>query len=283
MRYSTVFLLLASCLLPALASQHDVVPDWRDGDNFLDELDYIDLTALLGTSEYCMGVGYDGTNLWVTDAAEIGGHDNWIHIISLDGVLVQSVEQNATSGWGLRDLCFDSNFMYGSESNRVDYYRTDNYQKEGAYYCYAVSPNRAQAFDGTYFYTGSFSTNIYQVQWDGVSGSTASFSIWSTAIANGGTYGAAFDAYNDCLWISTASGELYQLATNGSLISVYTVGFPMGGCSGGNVSGHPLPTWPLYKALWIMDQGTPEALRAFELMPDTPLERMTWGALKILF
>ncbi len=79
--------------------------------------------------------------------------------------------------------------MYGSESTVVQYYDA-SYVQAGYFIHSAVSPNRAMAWDGTYFYTGSFAADIYQVTWDGVSGSSASSTLWSSAVANGGTYGA---------------------------------------------------------------------------------------------
>ncbi len=246
--------------------------------SFLEELDSIDLMAI-GLSNNCCGVAFDGTYLWVSDGQCM------LHLITLEGVLVSSFAQGGVSGWGLRDLCYDGSFIYGSASTRVDFYHTGTYEWLGSYYCNAVSPNRAQAYDGTYFYTGSFSECIYQVNWDGVPGSTATYTLWSTAVFNGGTYGAAWDAYNNCLWVSTASsdGMLFQIDADGFLISVYYTGLMATGCSGGNVTGYPAPPWPLYKALWIMDNSSSSVLRAYELMPDIPLDRLTWGSIKVLF
>jgi hypothetical protein len=265
MHYLPLLLVLTTISLAADpctdASPNPGVPGGVAPEALLDPLDYIDLEAL-GASAYCVGVGFDGTNLWVTDAQDEGGlGDNMFRIISLDGTLVNSVMQNNTSGWGLRDLCWDGQYMYGSEDHTVDYYDID-VEKQGSYTCAACSPNRAQGWDGTCFYTGSFSTTIYQVIWNGVSGSSASYITWSIAVANGGTYGIAYDDYNNCFWVSTASGDwqIYQIDTDGFLIEAftYTIG-TAGGCTPGHLIGCPNQT-----QLWV-------------------LERDTWAGIKVLF
>ena len=283
MRYLFILLVVASFALArdpyTDASPNPGMPGGAAPDALLDQLDYIDLEAL-GTSVYCVGVGFDGTNLWVTDAQEVGGvGDNMFRIIGLDGTLVNSVEQNGTASWGLRDLCWDGTYMYGSQSNIVDYY-DGSVVKQGSYTCMAVSPNRAQGWDGTYFYTGSFSTNVYQVTWNGTSGSTASYTTWSTAVANGGIYGIAYDDFNTCFWVSTASsdGQMYQIDTSGALISAFTIPIATaGGCSPGDLYGNPGQT-----QLWVLEQGTPDAVHCLELQP-VALERDTWAGIKTLF
>ncbi len=249
-------------------------------DGFLDELDYIDL-SLYGTSVYCVGVGFDGTDFWVTDGANVGGGTNTIWVISGDAShsLVTSFDQYSTSSWGLRDLCCDGTYMYGSEDNAVDYYDISTYSYVGSYYCYAVSPNRAQAWDGTNFYTGSFSEDVYQVTWDGVAGSTASYTTWSDQVLNGGTYGAAWDAYNDCLWVSTASYDfyIYQIAADGTLIDQHAYAIEIaGGCTMGVYTGST------EEQLWVLEQGDPDALHCFETGP-LALEQESWGGIKALF
>lgn len=281
MRFILMLVCITGCLLASDAdiSPNPGTPGAAEAD--LTQLDYFDVEAL-GTSVYVVGIGYDGTNFWVTDGAETGGTGvNMIWIVSGDPAhtLVTSAEQNGTSGWGLRDMCWDGTYMYASESNTVQYYDS-SYEKAGSYTSYACSPNRAQGYDGTYFYTGSFADTIYQVTWDGVSGSTASYVTWSTAVANGGTYGAAWDYWNDCLWVSTASGDgmLYQIDPAGALIASYSL-MPesptAGGCTMGDFGTLPAPS------LWVLAQGTPDAVYCWETV--VSLERDTWGAIKTVF
>lgn len=282
MKVSAVLILLAVTGV-VFASTADVSPNpgtpfGSDAD--LTQLDYFDLEAL-GTSQYCVGIGYDGTNFWVTDAQDVGGvGDNQIWIItgSSPHTVVTNVDQNGTSSWGLRDMAWDGTYMYASQSTTVDYYDS-SYEKAGSYTCSAVNPNRAQAWDGTYFYTGSFSTNVYQVTWDGVSGSNASYTTWSSAVANGGIYGAAWDYTNDCLWVSTASadGMLYQIDPAGALITSYNISpesATAGGCTMGDYAGA--------EELWVLAQDTPDGVYCWQTST-VALERDTWGSIKSIF
>ncbi len=279
-----IILLLAFALI-AFANSETTDADFAGGlvgrtgnDGFLDELDYIDLEAL-GGSVRCVGVGFDGANFWVSDA-QSGGGPLWIHVI--DGTthnLITTFDQYETEVWGLRDLCCDGTYMFGSQDNEVDYYDIGTYEYAGYYICNAVSPNRAQGWDGTYFYTGSQSPDIFQVTWDGVSGSTASYTTWSSAVGNGKTYGAAWDAYNNCLWVSTNNYDfmLYQIDSNGDLIAAHDYNIEIaGGCTPGIYSGS------YDNQLWVLEQGSPDALHCLETAP-LALEPDTWGSIKTLF
>jgi len=275
-----VSLVVAGSLLAANSdvSPNPGTPGATDAD--FTELDMFELIPL-GATERCVGVGFDGTNFWVTDAQSLGGN-LWIHIISGDAAhtLITTVDQNnISSGWGLRDLCWDGTYMYGSQGNAVEYYDA-TYAKAGSYLCYACSPNRAQAWDGTYFYTGSFSPEIYQVTWDGVSGSTASYTTWSSAVLNGGTYGAAWDAAHNCLWVSTASydGMLYQIDDMGVSLAAWNLD-PQCNIAGGCTMGEYAPTDE--EQLWVLDQNLP-AMYCFDV-GIVNLENNTWGAIKAVF
>ncbi|MEN8208793.1 MAG: hypothetical protein ABFR50_06045 [Candidatus Fermentibacteria bacterium] len=280
------FIFILVCIAGvAFAADADLSPNpgTVGGEANLTQLDYFDMEAL-GASTRCVGLGFDGTDFWITDGAESGSGlgDNMIWIVSgvAPHTVVTSVEQNGTSGWGLRDLCWDGTYMYGSESNTVQYYDA-TYLRAGTYTHSAVSPNRAQAWDGTYFYTGSFSETIYQVTWDGVSGSSASSTAWSTAIANGGTYGAAWDAGANCLWVSTASsdGVLYQLDPAGALITTYDISpesASSGGCTMADYAGTDIDQ------LWVLAQSTPDGVYCWDVV-SVALERDTWGSIKTVF
>jgi hypothetical protein len=245
--------------------------------NILDSFNIEDFSY----GQYNVGLGFDGTYFWISEGYMQGGGDaNYIYIVDAeDYTLVTDVEQNNSSGWGLRDWCYDGEYMFASMSNDVDYYDPATYEKAGSYTCGAVSPNRAQAWDGTYFYTGSFSETIYQVEWDGVSGSTATYTEFSTAVGNGGTYGAAYDEWDDCLWVSTASddGMLYQIAMDGSLIDSYNIGpeIPMaGGCTPAPYDGND--------QLWVLAQDSPDMVYCLEIHEEA-LSPATWGEIKSLF
>lgn len=276
------FLFILICIAGvALASDIDISPNPGTpgaADADLTQLDYFDCDAL-GGSGRSVGVGFDGTNFWVTDAVSTGGP---LKILIITGTSphtqVTIVDQNGTSGWGLRDMCWDGTYMYASESTVVQYYDA-SYARAGTYTHSAVSPNRAQGYDGTYFYTGSFAAEVYQVTWDGVSGSSASSTVWSSAVANAGLYGLAWDAGGNCMWASTASsdGMLYQIDAAGALITSYDLN-PESPTSGGC-------TMADYTAdvdqLWVLAQGTPDGVYCWETT--VSLERDTWGSIKTVF
>lgn len=270
----------------ALATDSDVSPHpGTPGatDSELTQLDYFDLEAL-GASTRCVGIGFDGTNFWATDGVEASGSGtNTIWVVSGDAAhtLVTSFEQVETSGWGLRDLCWDGTYMYGSQSYQVDYYDA-TYTKVGSYTCNACTPNRAQAYDGTYFYTGDFDIDIFQVSWDGVSGSTASYTAWSNAIENSGTYGAAWDYANNCLWVTTATnpgdGKLYQIDDTGAFIATYNLS-PESATSGGCTMGNYVTD---AEQLWVLAQASPDGVYCWDIST-VSFESRTWGAIKTIF
>ncbi len=251
------------------------VPQQGSTDAFFDQIGTIDAEASAGNA-YSVGCGFDGTYVWVTNGAGQAGAGTGLFLLFMeDGTFVTSFDQNAASGWGLRDLCFDGTYMYGSVSNAIDYYDVTTYEKVGAF-TGPQNPNRALAYDGTYFYTGNFGTEVYQLTWDGVSGSTASSSTWSTAATS--VYGAAWDEINQCMWVTSAdaSGIVAQIDGSGALISTYT---PVpGGTYGGATMGSTVPI----NTLWIFNQGDPDQVFGYDVTPDA-LTRDTWGSIKSLF
>ncbi len=280
MRFMIMLICITGCILASNAdiSPNPGTPGAADAD--LTQLDSFDIDAL-GGSGRSVGVGFDGTNFWVTDAVNTGGH---LKILIITGTgphtLVTSVDQNGTSGWGLRDLCWDGTYMYGSESTVIQYYDA-TYARAGSFTHSAVSPNRAMAWDGTYFYTASFGSDLYQVTWDGVSGSTASSTVWSPPVANGATYGMAYDAGGNCMWVSTATnpgdGMLYQYNMSGVLMASYDL-TPESPTSGGcTMADYTVDI----DQLWVLSQGAPDIVYCWETA--VSLERDTWGSIKTVF
>ena len=197
------------------------------------------------------------------------------YLFSHDGILLDSFPQVEAPGWGLRDLCCDGTYMFGSVTSNIDYYDITTYTKVGSFVG-ALNPNRALAYDGTYFYTSSFSTDVLQLTWDGVSGSTATSTTWSTNATS--AYGAAWDTLGDCLWVTSANGTgtVDQIASDGSLIDHHILmpGATMGGATMALVA-------PINE-LYILEQGSPDGMHGYDVNP-TALERETWGSIKSLF
>jgi len=233
------------------------------------------------TGPYNVGIGHDGSRFWITEGVSMGGSGiNQIYIIDNQTYqLLDQVDQNGTTpGWGLRDLCFDGQYMYGSDDSLVDYYESATREKVGSYVCNACSIHHAQAWDGQYFYTGSFSETIYRVEWDGVSGSTASHSVFSTAIENQATYGIAYDDFYNCLWVTTANsdGLLYNLDMEGDLIEIYNLS-PEAPTSGGCCTA----PFDGAERLWTVAQDDPDMVYCW--WSEVPgLHRATWGGIKAL-
>ncbi len=247
-----------------------------EADAFLDEIAYIDLEAGGIPNAYTVGCGWDGTYFWITNGAgQAGAGTGMFYLFDHDGNMVDSFPQNTAPGWGLRDLCFDGTYMYGSDDTGIDYYDVSTYERVGSF-TGPISPCRALAYDGTYFYTSSFSTDVYQLTWDGVSGSTAASSVWSTNATS--AYGAAWDELGDCLWVTSANatGIVDQIAADGSLIAHHTV--ISGGTWGGATMAYATPVNELY----CLEQGEPDAMHGYDVTPSA-LERDTWGSIKSLF
>ncbi|PIE51333.1 hypothetical protein CSA37_12345 [Candidatus Fermentibacteria bacterium] len=250
-----------------------------EADAMWDEIANYDLEAGGIPNAYTVGCGWDGTYFWVTNGAGMAGAGTGMfYLFSSDGMLVDDFPQFNAPGWGLRDLCFDGTYIYGSDDNQIDYYDITSHEKVGAFTSNAVNPNRALAYDGTDFYTGSFSEVIYQLTWDGVSGSTATHTNWSSAATS--TYGAAWDSANNCLWVTSANGSgiIAQIAADGSLVENHTV------IADGTYGGATMRNTSPVVELFVLEQGSPDALRGYDVTDaGGALSRDSWGAIKSLF
>lgn len=245
-------------------------------DSWLEEIGYFEVESYAG-NVYSVGCGFDGEYLWVTNGAGQGGAGTGVFMLfEEDGTYVTSFPQNSAPGWGLRDLTCDGTYMYGSVSTRIDYYDITSREKVGAFYG-PQNPNRALAYDGTYFYTGNFGTDVYRLTWNGVSGSTATSTLWSSAATS--IYGAAWDELNQCMWTTSAdySGVVAQIDADGNLIENHTLisGGIYGGACMGTLNGKG-------NTLWVFEQGSPDAMHAYDVNPES-LTRETWGAIKAVF
>jgi len=246
-------------------------------DSMLQEIAYIDLEGAGVATAFTVGCGWDGTSFWISNGANQGGTATagMFYVFSHAGAITDSFPQNDALGWGLRDLCCDGTYMFGSVDAEIDYYDITTHAKVGAF-TGPISPNRALAYDGSHFYTSSFSTDVYQVTWDGVSGSTATSSVWSTVATS--AYGAAWDALNNCLWVTSgnSSGIVDQIAADGSLIAHHTL------IASATFGGATMAQTSPINELYVLVQGSPDALHGYDVNPNA-LNRETWGSIKSLF
>ena len=273
--------ILALVLVMAVAAfaMTDAAPDagiaQPGADTWLEEIAYWSVEDAIPNA-YSVGCGWDGTYFWITNGAgQAGASTGMFYLFDHAGAVVDSFDQNSAPGWGLRDLCCDGTYMYGSFSTAIDYYDITTYEKVGAF-TGPISPNRALAYDGSHFYTSSFSPDINQLTWDGVSGSTAATTIWSSAATS--AYGAAWDFLGDCLWVTSANGTgiLDQIAADGSLIEHHTI------ISGATFGGATMAEESPINELYVFEQGSPDAMHGYDANPEA-LERDTWGSIKSLF
>lgn len=251
----------------------------RGADSWLDQIATIDVENWAWNG-FSVGCGYDGTYLWVTNGAEMAGTNptGVFLLFEEDGTFVTSFDQTEAPGWGLRDLCCDGMFMFGSQGSSIEYYDIITYQKVGSFYG-PENPNRALAYRAgdNSFFTGNFGNELYRLVWDGVSGSTASSSVWSTQCVS--VYGAAWDFRNECMWVTSAdgSGTVTQLDSEGNLIYQYVL------VTGGQYGGATMGTFFYPNTLWILLQSSSDQLLAYDVEPSSCLDRETWGSIKTLF
>jgi len=232
------------------------------------------------TDTQCVGVGYDGTNVWVTAGDGTTGSCSF-YIFDEYGNLLDTVPQGGgATGWGHRDLAWDGTYMWGSYSGLVDAFGGD-YQYAG-YFAGPISPNRAMAYDGSYYYTCGFSEYLYRLTWDGNFGSTA-FPEILTSTSWSGAYGLAYDEVSNVLWMTTAdyTGTINQIGMDGALINTYTT-MPeydiQGGCT-------MACTAQFGYVLLVLQQGTPYDMVTFYDLGygPTATDMGSWGAIKAMF
>ena len=228
---------------------------------------------------HCVGLGFDGNYIWVSAGDYTTGICQF-YLYDDTGNLMYTFPQLAgATGWGHRDMCFDGTYMFGSYSTEIHAFDTmGNYA--GYFNGPGISPCRALAYDGYYFYTSGFSEYIYRGHWDGVWGSTPAWQVISSAVISG-CYGMAYDWYNACLWVSTAdyTGDILQYALDGSPLATYTT-LPeydiAGGCSMAATG-----SWGM--VLGILMQFDPDTVVLYDVGSSTPVEPQSWSAIKAMY
>lgn len=241
-------------------------------------------------TDYLVGLGYDGANgeFWVANNANAGGSgDNEFAVYQGTSpyTFIESFPQNSTTGWGVLDMAYNSGIMYVSDfsANIFNYYNTTTQAKLGSFNSGGATSSYAVATDGAgVFFTGDFSTggHVYSGTWDGVSGSSPSFSQFTTsALAETGIIGIAYDAVWPCIWVSMSSGTgtIYQVAMDGSLIEVFDQM-----AQGSNPAGSDMaPYGSSGNKLWVLFQATPDVVYCLD--SSEALDRETWGTIKTMF
>ena len=226
---------------------------------------------------YCVGVGYDRTNFWVS-AGDQGTGTCEFYIWDEYGNMIDNVPQGSgATGWGNRDLCWNGHYMFGSYSNLVNAWGPDYAFADCFIGC--LNPNRALAYNGPNYFTGGFSDQFTRMEWNGVFGTAATCTFlgsWS------GTYGLAWDYIDEVLYMSTAdySGDLYQLSTDGFLLNTYTTVpeyYVHGGCTMACTAQYGY-------ILCVLMQYSPDSLVFYDLgHGPSPTETGSWGSIKAMY
>ncbi len=212
----------------------------------------------------CLGVEFDGTYFWVT-GANSGSDPNKLYKFDANGNLLETYDQPShATEWGLRDLAWDGQYLYGSASNIISIIDPATGQEVGTF-TGPESPNRALAYDPAtdHFWTANFSSSIYEFDRNGnvINSYSNSYSI----------YGAAWDnASPDGPWLWIAAQEdngaggynyIYQFDPR---TGTYTgIGFPVVYSSpGGYAGGLAFTTeWdPSVGVLFELVQGEPDVV-----------------------
>jgi hypothetical protein len=268
--------MMAVLAVSASATEQDVAPTTgpaNPGDGSFPIL----FTIPMDQNAYCVGVGFDGTNLWVSAGDQETGVCEF-YIYDEYGTLLDNVPQGGgATSWGHRDMCWNGSYMFGSYSNLVDAFGPD-YQFAG-YYIGCLNPNRAMAYNGTDFFTCGFGEQLTRMEWDGNFGSVATCNYLG---AWDGAYGLAYDYMDDCLYMSTAdyTGNLWKLSMDGFLLDSYTC-LPEYDIAGGCTMAC---TMQYGYILVVLQQFSPDTLVFYDLgHGPSPTETGSWGAIKAMY
>jgi len=228
---------------------------------------------------HCVGLGFDGTYIWVSAGDLTTGVCHFYLYDEMGNHMATFDQMAGATGWGHRDLCFDGTYMYGSYSTEIHAFDTS-----GSYAGYfngpGISPCRALAYDGYYFYTCGFSEYIYRGHWDGVWGSTPAWEAISGAVIDG-CYGMAYDWANACLWVTTANytGDLLQFSMDGGQMGTHTT-LPEYDIQGG---AQMINTSAYGMVLGVLQQFTPDTVTFYDVDSSTPVEDASWSSIKAMY
>jgi len=230
-----------------------------------DYLYYVDVEVVTQDIR-CLGVENLGANndWWVTGAADMLGA--YLYKIDYDGTILLGLYPQGNTGWGWRDLAYDGNYLYASDSFVIEEIDPTTGMATGVTIASPTSPARAMAYDPATdtFWTGNFSSDIYNIDRSGGYTTYANPSALSV-------YGAAMDDTNDVLWIWSQGGS-------GSLASAFD---PRSGTFTGETwDGGSAPYYgiaggacifddPTYGTVFAgMHQATPDNVAVYEIVPD---------------
>ena len=197
--------------------------------------------------EVALGVEFDGANFWVTGAGARSESDpNRLFKYDLAGNLLATFDQPTTSEFGWRDLAFDGQFLYASDSENIDQIDPATGAVTGVTISGPLDPNRGLAYDPVtdHFWTANFASDIFEIDRSG-----SIINQYPNSLA---AYGLAWDATSSggpylWIWSQDANGTLATRFTpsSGTFSAVTFEGDDaIGGIAGGATFTTALPTIP---------------------------------------
>jgi len=233
------------------------------------------------TNPWSWGIGFDGTNFWITSGEPFSHADTtmfWIYDTS--GTLVDSFIQVDGTHWGCRDLACDGTYMFGSEDGKIRAF--DMSGNPAGWFWGPLIPNRGLAYDGTYFYCCNYDDAVYKIEWDGTWESPPLSVEPIIAAGPGFRYGLAYDTSMDCLWMTYADGvdvRVEKYDTEGNLLGTYTTWPQYSNPAGATMADTP---YGYVLAVLHLDPGHADGADRVVLydVSETAVESESWGRIK---
>jgi hypothetical protein len=211
-----------------------------------------------------LGIEFAEDHFWITGAGT-GGVDS-LHKFDASGNHVATYPQGVTSAWGWRDMAWDGNYLYASDSDTLVQLQIIGGvpTPTGIGIPGPTNPNRGLAYDPAtdHFWTANFGSNIWEFDRTG-----AIINAYSNSKA---IYGLAWDDLSDggpFLWVHSQDGPgvdtLMEISQFDPVSGTYTGVSWQGGVYAGNttaIAGGACFTteWDnTIGALFVIGQGEP--------------------------
>ena len=275
-RFSLIAVLAASAVYAENWENYDLAPGaipGQEGSGISDEqwdLQYAwdQMEAQTGDNGL-LGIVFDGEAVWVSGRG--GGGDSYLykfHVVTgelIDDMWIQGM-------WGIRDMCFDGEYVYGGEDGGIRIIDTYNQIFLGTI---PVPPGmqfpRALAYDPAtdHFYGGNFGAACYEQDREG-----NLIRSWPPAPLNA-IYGMAWDydaPDGPWLWIhdqtTPVSGcNVHQLDPATLSLTGLSISVEMPFTTSVIAGGLDYCEWvdPIYTSMLVFGQGNPDGACALEM------------------
>ncbi len=186
--------------LAAARNARDVSPRLHLGNPskaFGDLLFDLDVSSTTG-SDSLLGVEWVSPYFYVSGRDDTIGHQ--VYVLDINGNLVDQFPQGTTTQWGFRDLAWDGQYLYGSDSTLITAFQTDGAMVPAANITGPEDPCRALAYDPAtdHFWVANYTSPIYEITRSGdiVNQYPNDWSVYGLAwddVSSGGPFLWAFE------------------------------------------------------------------------------------------